>query len=47
MKGAREHFADVDNVVVPPWVLIEKRREREELRRRVAATILGQATVAG
>jgi hypothetical protein len=35
------------DTVVPAWVLVEKRRERAEHRRRVAATIAGQAEMSG
>jgi hypothetical protein len=35
------------DIVVPPWVLIEKRRQRAERCERVAATIMGQADTAG
>jgi hypothetical protein len=35
-----------DNVV-PAYVLIEKRRQRAERRKRAAATIVGQAALAG
>jgi hypothetical protein len=36
-----------NDVVVPAFVLIELRRQREERRKRALATILGQAEVAG
>jgi hypothetical protein len=36
---------DGDNIV-PAYVLIEKRRERAERRRRFAATIVGKADLA-
>jgi hypothetical protein len=35
-----------DNIV-PAWVLVAKRRERAERRKRALGTILGQAEVAG
>ena len=34
-------------VIVPEWVLVELRRQRDERRRRIAATILGQAELEG
>jgi hypothetical protein len=31
------------NVVVPAWVIVERRRQRAERMKRVASTIVGQA----